>query len=369
MAPYDRTVPYNDLPLLPPPEDKVLTIEILQALNSANRKLAELKGYARKIPNQAMLVNTIALREAKASTAIENIFTTEDELYKALSGNDINLKGNSKEVLRYREALWAGYHELMKDGQMNLHLFVKLYQEIKQVNEGIRPTQSQTVIKKRGSGLLGGSIAYTPPSGEAVINEKLANLLHYINDDSEFTHDPLIKLVVSHYQFEAIHPFRDGNGRAGRIICQLLLIQKHLLDVPILYLSAYIIEHKDNYYDFLNQVTAQGNWRNWILYMLKAVEETALYTLQKIQEIDDLFNRSTLLINEKLPHIRKETIEKLFEQPYVSPKALLNQRIKSLNTAKKYLGQLEELRIVVPEKIGKEIVYLNVDLLNLLSEI
>jgi len=368
MAPYDRTIPYNDLPELPPMEDKVITIKTLHALNSANKALAELKGFAKKLPNQSMLINTIALREAKASTAIENIFTTEDELYKALSGNDLNLKGNAKEVLRYREALWSGYRQIKETNRMNQALFVSLYQEIKQINEGIRPTQSQTVIKKRGSGLLDGSIAYTPPRGEAVIEKKLDNLLAYINDDQTFAHDPLIKLAISHYQFEAIHPFRDGNGRAGRILCQLLLIQKQLLDVPILYLSAYIIENKDNYYAYLNQVTAQDIWENWILYILKAVEETALFTIQKIQEIDDLFNRTTLLINQKLPGIRKETIEKLFEQPYVSPKALLSQHVKSVNTAKKYLMQMEELRIVVPEKIGKEVVYLNVDLLNLLAD-
>lgn len=178
----------------------------------------------------------------------------------------------------------------------------------------------------------------------------------------------MIKLAVSHYQFEAIHPFRDGNGRAGRIISILLLIQKQLLDLPILYLSAYIIREKEEYYELLNKVTTQRTWRDWILYILKAIEETSIYTVNKIEEIDQLFNKIWTLVQEKQPTIRKEVVEKIFEQPYISPKSLLDSNIKSLNTAKKYLGQLHELGIMIPEKIGKEIIYLNIDLFNLLSE-
>lgn len=368
QIPYDRNQPYNQLPLLPPPDDKVVTVEILQAVNKANKALAELKGLAKKLPNQSMLVNTIALREAKASTEIENIFTTDDELYKALSGNDTGLKGNAKEVLRYRQALWKGYDAINANGDFSIALMVKIYQEIKEVQDGIRPSQTETTIKKRGSGTLGGKVVYTPPRGEKVIQEKLDNLIVYLNDDRNFSYDSLVKLAVSHYQFEAIHPFRDGNGRAGRILSILLMIQKKLLDVPILYLSAYIIENKDDYYAFLNGVTTLRNWKGWILYMLKAVEETSIYTLNKINDIDNLFQKTHQFVNLKLPHIRKETIEKIFEQPYISPKKLLGQDIKSINTAKKYLGQMEKLGIMVPKKVGKEIIYLNIDLFNLLSE-
>jgi len=190
----------------------------------------------------------------------------------------------------------------------------------------------------------------------------------YLNDDIKYSHDPLIKLAVSHYQFEAIHPFRDGNGRAGRILSLLLMIQKNLLEVPILYLSAYIIENKEDYYHYLNSVTTIGGWREWILYMLKAIEETSIYTLRKITEIDKLFHRTNDLIKNKLPHIHKETVEKIFEQPYIRPKKLVGYEIKSLNTAKKYLGQMEAAGIMTSRKIGKEIVYLNIDLFNLLSE-
>lgn len=365
---YDRYQPYNELPLLPPPDEKVITIEILQASIGANKALAELKGLAKTLPNQAMLVNTISLREAKASTEIENIFTTDDELYKALSGEDDGLKGNAKEVLRYRQALWSGFHDIKTNAGFSVEIMIKIYQEIKEVSDGIRPPQTETVIKKRGSGNLGGTVVYTPPRGEKVIKEKLENLISYLNDDRKYSYDPLIKLAVSHYQFEAIHPFRDGNGRAGRILSLLLMIQKNLLDVPILYLSAYIIEHKDDYYYLLNNVTTLQGWREWILYMLKAIEETSIYTLDKITEIDNLFQRTNELMTQKLPHIRKETVEKIFEQPYISPKKLMNRDIKSLNTAKKYLKQMEELGIMTSQKIGKEVIYLNIDLFNLLSE-
>lgn len=366
--PYDRNQPYNDLPLLPPPDGKVISIEVLQALNKANKALAELKGLARKLPNQAMLVNTIVLREAKASSEIENIFTTDDELYKSLTIEEADLKGNSKEVLFYRQALWTGFNTLKKQRTFDSKLVIEMYQIIKQVNDGIRPPQTETVIKKRGSGLLGGNIVYTPPRGISAIKVKLENLFEFINDDKKFDYDPLIKLAISHYQFEAIHPFRDGNGRAGRILCILLLIQKQLLEVPILYISAFIIREKDSYYELLNKVTTQRNWKEWILYILKAIEETSIYTIQKIEEIDRLFSNTLKLANAKLPHIKKEVIEKLFEQPYISPKKLIDRNTKSLNTAKKYLNQLHEIGILVPGKIGKEMVYLNIDLYNVLAE-
>ena len=365
---YDRNQPYNELPLLPPPDEKVVTVEILQAAIGANKALAELKGLAKTLPNQAMLVNTISLREAKASTGIENIFTTDDELYKALSGEDDGLKGNAKEVLRYRQALWSGFNNIKTNGVFSIDILIRIYQEIKEVRDGIRPQQTETTIKKRGSGNLGGTVVYTPPRGEKVIQEKLENLVSYLNDDKKYSYDPLIKLAVSHYQFEAIHPFRDGNGRAGRILSLLLMIQKNLLDVPILYLSAYIIENKDDYYYLINNVTTLKSWKEWILYMLKAIEETSIYTIDKITEIDNLFHRTNALISKRLPHIRKETVEKIFEQPYISPKKILSHDIKSLNTAKKYLRQLEEMGIMTSQKIGKEIIFLNIDLFNLLSE-
>lgn len=369
MEKYDRNKPFNNLPLIPPEENKIITIAILKALNNANKALAELKGIAKKLPNQSMLVNTISLREAKASNEIENIFTTDDELYKSLTVKETELKGGAKEVLFYRQALWTGYNEIKKNKEFDLDLIVKIYQQIIQINDSIRPPQTETVIMKRGSGLLGGSVVYTPPRGVEIIKQKLENLFEFINNDKEYPYDPLIKLAISHYQFEAIHPFRDGNGRTGRILSILILIQKKLLEVPILYLSAYIIRQKEDYYYLLNRVTATDNWEKWIIYNLKAVEETSIYTIAKIEEIDRLFVNTHNLIKKKLPHIRKETVEKIFEQPYISPKRLIDNNVKSLNTAKKYLSQMGELGIMIPKKIGKEIVFLNIDLYNLLSEI
>ena len=369
MEKYDRNKPFNNLPLIPPEENKIVTIAILKALNNANKALAELKGIAKKLPNQSMLVNTISLREAKASNEIENIFTTDDELYKSLTVKETELKGGAKEVLFYRQALWAGYNEIKKNKEFDLDLIVKIYQQIIQINDSIRPPQTETVIMKRGSGLLGGSVVYTPPRGVEIIKQKLENLFEFINNDKDYPYDPLIKLAISHYQFEAIHPFRDGNGRTGRILSILIMIQKELLEVPILYLSAYIIRQKEDYYYLLNRVTATDNWEKWIIYNLKAVEETSIYTIAKIEEIDRLFVNTHNLIKKKLPHIRKETVEKIFEQPYISPKRLIDNNVKSLNTAKKYLSQMEELGIMIPKKIGKEIVFLNIDLYNLLSEI
>jgi len=215
---------------------------------------------------------------------------------------------------------------------------------------------------------LGGTVVYTPPRGIETIKSKLTNLFEFINNDKDYTYDPLLKLAVSHYQFEAIHPFRYGNGRTGRILNILLLIQKKLLEVPILYLSSFIIQNKEDYYYLLNRVTASDNWEEWIIYMLQAVEETSRYTILKIEEIDRLFDVTYNLIKKKLPHIRKETVEKIFEQPYISPKKLIDINVKSLNTAKKYLRQMVDLGIMIPKKVGKEIVYLNIDLYNLLSE-
>ncbi len=173
---YDRSKPYNNLPLLPPSDDKVISINVLQQVNHANRALAELKGFAKKLPNQSMLVNTISLREAKASTEIENIFTTDDELYKALSGNEVKLNPNAKEVLRYRQALWKGVHDIRENGHFNLSIIINIYQQIKEVNDSIRPPQTETTIRRRGSGLLGGSVIYTPPRGEDLIEKMLLNL-------------------------------------------------------------------------------------------------------------------------------------------------------------------------------------------------
>ena len=369
MDAYDRNTPYNQLPPLPPATDLYLDKEVVNILTLASRRLAELKGLASSLPNQSIFVNTIALREAKASSAIENIFTTDDELYRSLSyQEDDYLEGPAKEILHYREALWKGYKDIVANKSMSLESIIDVYREVKRTHDGIRPYQADIVIKKRGWGSLVAETVYTPPRGKGVVEKKMAELLEFLNDDVKFPIDPLLKMAMAHYQFEAIHPFRDGNGRTGRILCILYLKQKQLLDLPILYLSAYILQNKDEYYHRLNSITGTLLWKPWIIYMLEAVSQTAEYTTDKILRIKALMERTRkIMLDNKLAMARMD-IPKLFEQPYIRAKNLLSDKIKSINTAKKYLTEFESLGILSKEKIGKEFIWFNTELMSILSD-
>lgn len=369
MDAYDRNIPYNQLPPLPPATDLYLDKDVVDKLTLASRRLAELKGLASSLPNQSIFVNTIALREAKASSAIENIFTTDDELYKSLSyQEDEYPEGSAKEILHYREALWRGYRDIVSDKTMTLETIIDVYRQIKRSSDGIRPYLAEVVIKKRGWGSLVAETVYTPPRGKGVVEKKMAELLAFMNDDVKFPIDPLLKMAMAHYQFEAIHPFRDGNGRTGRILCILYLKQKQLLDLPILYLSAYILKNKDEYNYRLNGVTGTMLWKPWVLYMLEAVSQTAEYTSDKILRIKALMERTSgIMADNNLPVARMD-IPRLFEQPYIRPKNLLSDKIKSINTAKKYLTKLESLGMLSKEKVGKEFIWLNAELMSILSD-
>lgn len=369
MEAYDRNIPYNELPPLPQATELYRDEDVLKKLMLASRRLAELKGLASTLPNQSIFVNTIALREAKASSAIENIFTTDDELYRSLSyQEDDYVEGPAKEILHYREALWKGFNRIAADKKMNLDTIIDVYREVKRAHDGIRPYQAEVVIKKRGWGSLVAETVYTPPRGKGVVEKKMADLLEFLNDDTKYPIDSLLKMAMAHYQFEAIHPFRDGNGRTGRILCILYLIQKQLLDLPILYLSSYILQNKDEYYQKLVGVTGTLQWKPWILYMLEAVSQTVEYTIDKILRIKALMEKTkAIMVDNKLP-VGKMDIPKLFEQPYIRPKNLLSDKIKSINTAKKYLAQLEELGMLAKDKIGKEFIWFNTDLMAILSD-
>ena len=368
MQPFDRNIPYNSLPGLPPAEGIYKDTAVILKLAEASRKLAELKGVASMLPNQSIFVNTIALREAKASSAIENIFTTDDELYKALTYQDEDyVQGPAKEILHYREALWKGYTEIVKAGKLTVDAIIEIYRQVKQTHDGIRPYQAEIVIKKRGWGSLIGETVYTPPRGKGVVEKMLNDLVEFLDDDQLFPVDPLMKMAMAHYQFEAIHPFRDGNGRTGRIICLLYLIQKGLLDLPILYLSAYILQNKDRYYFDLSNVTGTQNWKEWLLFMMETVIQTSEFTIYKINRIRALISKTEDIIRERKPAVAKIEIPKLFEQPYIRPKNLVSEKIKSLNTAKKYLTELEELGLLTKSKIGKEFVWFNTELMDILS--
>ena len=369
MEAYDRNIPYNNLPPLPPTTELYQDEDVINKLMLASRRLAELKGLASTLPNQSIFVNTIALREAKASSAIENIFTTDDELYRSLSyQEDDYLEGPAKEILHYREALWKGFNRVASDGRMTLDTIIDVYREVKRTHDGIRPYQAEVVIKKRGWGSLVAETVYTPPRGKGVVEKKMAELLDFLNDDERYPIDSLLKMAMAHYQFEAIHPFRDGNGRTGRILCILYLIQKQLLDLPILYLSSYILQNKDDYYQKLNGVTGTHLWKPWILYMLEAVSQTVEYTIDKIMRIKALMEKAKgIMLENKLP-VAKMDIPKLFEQPYIRPKNLLSDKIKSINTAKKYLCQMEDLGMLTKEKMGKEFIWFNTDLMTILTD-
>ena len=220
MEAYDRHTPYNQLPPLPPDQALYMDAEVGAKLVLASRRLAELKGLAATLPNQTIFVNTIALREAKASSAIENIFTTDDELYRSLSyQEDDYLEGPAKEILHYREALWKGFQDITKEKNLSIATVVNVFRQVKKTHEGIRPYQAEIVIKKRGWGSLVAETIYTPPRGKGVVEKKMADWIDFLNDDSAYPVDPLLKMAMAHYQFEAIHPFRDGNGRTGRILC------------------------------------------------------------------------------------------------------------------------------------------------------
>ena len=368
MIPFDRNIPYNSLPSLPPEEGLYKDPEVIRKLTDASRKLAELKGIASMLPNQTIFVNTIALREAKASSAIENIFTTDDELYKALTYQDDDYaQGPAKEILHYREALWKGYAEVVNAGKLTVDAIIEIYRQVKQSHDGIRPYQAEIVIKKRGWGSLIGETVYTPPRGKGIVEKMLNDLIEFLNDDEMYPVDPLLKMAMAHYQFEAIHPFRDGNGRTGRIICLLYLIQKGLLELPILYMSAYILQNKDRYYFDLSNVTGTQNWKEWLMFMIDTVIQTSEYTIFKINRIRSLIAKTEDIIRNNKPAVAKIEIPKLFEQPYIRPKNLLSEKIRSINTAKKYLTDLEELGLLTKSKIGKEFVWFNTELMDILS--
>jgi len=357
----DKNKPFNQLPSLPPEED-IESKSILKKATFSHRSLAELKGIANTIPNQTILINSLILQEARSSSEIENVVTTNDKLFKAFSSGARSIDPQTKEVLRYRQALWTGYNRLKKRQVFSTNLFVDIFRIIKQTDEGIRTTRGTRVANGRGI------IVYTPPEKEELIRDKLEKLEEFIHNDRDNI-DPLVKLALIHYQFEAIHPFTDGNGRTGRILNVLYLVYKKLLDLPILYLSQYIIRHKAEYYRLLRQVTFKEEWEPWIIYLLKAIEETSINTKEKIVQIRDQFNKTLENARKRLPPnvYSKELIELLFEQPYCKIQFVVNKGIAKRQTAAEYLKELEKIGILKKKKVGKENLFLNKKLYEILK--
>jgi Fic family protein len=352
--------PYNILPLLPPKTD-LESPAILKAAIAANRSLAELKGKAESLPNPAVLINNIVAQEAKASSEIENIVTTNDKLFMALSANDTNVDPQTKEVLRYRQALWQGVSGLAQE-DFGPDLFIKLMQTIKESDAGIR-SDSGTVIANPQTR----KIIYWPPEGRELIRALLENLSEYVQTDDET--DPLIKMAVIHYQFEAIHPFEDGNGRTGRILNILYLIRQKLLQQPVLYLSNYIIANKADYYRLLRNVTEKQTWEPWILFMMEAVRVTSEQAMARIGAIQQLMEETVAEAKTVLPDrvYSKELIELLFEQPYCKVKFLVERGLAKRQTAADYLKELESAGFLKSKQAGREVLYLNIRLYDMLS--
>jgi Fic family protein len=359
MAKFNRKIPYNDLPLLPPKAD-IETKRILRKTISAGRALAQLNGTLLNLPNPTLFLDTIYLQEAKASSEVENIITTNDELYKSLVADRKVENSATKEVLSYKEALWLGLEELKTIPFITTNLCVKIVQRIKQNNASIRNAPGTTLSNTLGE------VIYTPPGGEPIIREKLANLEKFINEDE--TIDPLIKMAILHYQFEAIHPFSDGNGRTGRILLLLYLKLSDLLFTPAIYLSEYIIKNKVEYYRCLRDVTEKNEWEDYILYMLDMIEETSNKGLKRLNKITTIMEKTATEIKKKLPKVySKDLIEILFRLPYTKRQHLINENIGNLKTVGNYLIALEENGFLKSEKVGKEKLYLNQKLLEILE--
>jgi Fic family protein len=359
MTKFDPKIPYNDLPLLPP-KTEIETKNILRKTISAGRALAQLNGTLLNLPNPTLFLDTIYLQEAKASSEVENIITTNDELYKSFVADKKVENSSTKEVLSYKVALWLGLEELKTKPFITTNLCIKIVQCIKQNNAAIRVTPGTTLRNNQGE------LIYTPPSGEAVIREKLANLERFINEENEI--DPLIKMALLHYQFEAIHPFADGNGRTGRILLILYLKLSGLLEVPAIYLSEYIIQNKADYYTKLRGVTENENWEDYILYMLDMIEQTALKGLKRLHQITTAIEEMTTEIKTKLPKMySKDLVEILFRLPYTKRQNLIDENLGNAKTVGNYLIALEENHILQSVKVGKEKLYLNPKLLKILE--
>lgn len=360
--PFNRKIPNNDLPLLPPVA-KIETPAILKQLAAAARHLGNLNGLCATLTDPGILINTIALQESKDSTAIENIVTTQDELYEATVTSDDGASP-AKEVLRYREALYRGL-EVMKKRKniLSVNTMIEIVQTIKQNSAGIRRTPG-TALKNA----ISGEVIYTPPEGKRMIEEKLANLERFINDDEFSSLDPLIKMAIIHYQFEAIHPFIDGNGRTGRILNGLYLVQQGLLPQPILYLSSYILKNKPHYYQLLRGVTEKNNWHDWIMYNLTAVIETAQLTSEKIKQVLSLREKIEAELKKVLGASYKyELLRLMFELPYLKIDILEKKGMAHRQTASVWLKKLVAARVLSEQRKGKTLYFMNHRLVSILA--
>ncbi len=359
---YNKDVAYNDLPLLPPTED-LETKSVLKKVGDAKAALAELRGWMITQANPMLLLESISLQEAKASSEIENIVTTNDEIYRAFITPELmKLSPAVKEVMHYKEALWYAYNKINDGFPLTINLMIELFRIVKERTDGIRSLPITRLASANQE------TVYTPPDNPDDIMRLLGNLETYINTDADGI-DPLVKLAIIHYQFECIHPFPDGNGRVGRLLNVLYLVQQKLLRFPILYLSRHIIENKNDYYTNLKNVTENRAWEGWILYMLSTIETTARKTLVTIQNIYRLELKYAVRIKKEFPNIYStEIMNALFERPYCKISSLMPLKIATAQTLSRYLRTLTAAGMLECVKIGRENYYINTGLLSIIRD-
>ena len=334
---------------------------VLKKCAEAHRYLAELKGVAASIPNEAILINTLSLQEAKDSSEIENIVTTQDELFKATLFDDGLVNPAAKEVQDYAIALKTGFERIRRSRIIRLADILEIQQIIEKNRAGLRRLPG-TALKN----LQTGETIYTPPQESEEVEALVSNLVDYINDDALCDADPLVKMAIIHHQFESIHPFYDGNGRTGRIINILYLVAKGLLDLPVLYLSRFIIQNKGDYYRELQAVRDNHDWEPWLLYMLEGVSQTAQTTIQLVKSIKSLMSDYKTTLRNDLPKIyRQELLNNLFNHPYTKIEFVMDDLQVTRLTATKYLEQLVEHGFVTKEKVGRSNYYINQPLVSL----
>ncbi|MFK7853903.1 MAG: protein adenylyltransferase Fic [Granulosicoccus sp.] len=347
---FQNDKPYNNLPPLPP-KVELETRSVLKLCIEARARLAELKQLVERIPNQAILINTIPLLEAQASSEIENIVTTNDQLFRFAEQGEQQADPATKEALRYRTALKDGFSSLATR-PLCTATAVAVCRTIKNTDLDIRQVPGTKLANAES-----GELIYTPPEGESVIREKLANWETFLHQEIDL--DPLVRMAAAHYQFEAIHPFTDGNGRTGRILNILFLCDQQLITIPVLYLSSYINRSKADYYSLLLSVTTNGNWTDWIEYMLEGVRSTAEDTCNRIDAINDLRHQIGNEIRETHGKIYShELVEQLFAQPYTRISNLVDAGIAKRQTASSYLQTLTDAGILDEHVFGKEKLFL-----------
>jgi Fic family protein len=344
-----------------PPDVELETPEVLKKALQAQRYLAELKGISQTMPNHVILLNTLPIQEARDSSEIENIVTTSDALYKAGVESDRKIDQATKEVRRYSEAMIKGYMQVQKEGLLTTRHILSIQQVLEDNEAGIRKLPGTKL-----SNPATGEIVFVPPQNREAIEAALKNLEQYMNDDSFSPVHPLIKMAVIHVQFESIHPFYDGNGRTGRIINMLYLVQKKLLNLPVLYLSRYIVQNKPEYYRLLQRVRTHNDWNSWVLYMLEGVAQTSRQTITVITGIRDLMMNYKHQIRKDYSFYSQDLINHLFKHPYSKINYLKKDLKVTRQTASKYLDELAEGGLLEKVKQGRDNYYINNALLKLL---